>query len=81
MLSVLQVVLTTQPDETGGTHWGQMTFQLHPPLQAEPGDMLQCKFDMARQPHNNRLLYVNLSLTFTPKDGDPSTTEHMYRLD
>jgi type I protein arginine methyltransferase len=57
----VQVVLTTAPDVSGATHWGQLTFQLHPPINAEPGDRLRCSMEMVRQEKNNRLLHVKMN--------------------
>lgn len=58
----MQVVLSTAPDASGATHWGQLTFQLHPPISAAPGDRLRCDMDMVRQEKNNRLLHVKLKI-------------------
>jgi hypothetical protein len=39
-----------------------MTFQLHPPINALPGDRLNCTMEMVRQAQNNRLLHVKLTI-------------------
>ena len=31
------VLLSTAPDPTGATHWGQQTFALHPPVECMRG--------------------------------------------
>ena len=56
----MQVLLSTAPDVSGATHWGQLTFQLQPSINAMPGDRLQCTMDMVRQEKNNRLLHVRM---------------------
>jgi hypothetical protein len=78
---LVQVVLTTAPDVAGGTHWGQLTFQLHPAIHAEPGDTLHCKFEMVRQSQNSRLLNVRMSLTLNTAAGESSTSHHVYKID
>jgi type I protein arginine methyltransferase len=77
----VQELLTTAPDVAGGTHWGQLTFQLHPPLHAEPGDTIHCKFQLVRQPQNNRLLHVRMALTLESQSGESTTSNHMYKVD
>lgn len=57
---ILQVILSTAPDVSGATHWGQLTFQLNPPINALPGDKLRCSMDIVRQEKNNRLLHVRM---------------------
>lgn len=32
------VLLSTAPDPTGSTHWGQQTFALHPPVECSRGE-------------------------------------------
>lgn len=54
------MVLSTAPDAAGASHWGQLVFQLHPPISAAPGDRLKCDFEMVRQQKNNRLLHVKM---------------------
>lgn len=61
------MLLSTAPDAAGGSHWGQLTFQLHPPVSAAPGDRLKCDFEMVRQQKNNRLLHVKMTVRL---DGD-----------
>lgn len=35
------VTLSTAPDPTGATHWGQQSFYIVPPLECAPGDKLK----------------------------------------
>jgi len=34
------ILLSTAPDPTGSTHWGQQSFVLHPPIACMPGETL-----------------------------------------
>jgi type I protein arginine methyltransferase len=78
------VILSTAPDASGATHWGQLTFQLHPPVHAEPGDVLKCAFEMVRQAQNNRLLHVRLTL-HVEGDSEAAQASHpqkyVYKID
>lgn len=56
------MTLTTAPDVHGATHWGQLTFQLHPPIGAAPGDTLHVQYELRRQVENTRLLLLRLVL-------------------
>ena len=58
----MQVVLSTAPDASGATHWGQLTFQVHPPINAAPGDVLKCSMEMVRQAKNERLWHFRMVL-------------------
>lgn len=58
----LDVRLTTAPDPTGATHWGQQTFCVHPPIDAAPGDRLKCRIEVLRKKDNHRLLEVKLTV-------------------
>lgn len=77
---VSQVILNTAPDVTGATHWGQLTFQLHPPIDAYPGDSLLGEIEMVRQAQNPRLYNVSLKLTHESPHGS-STTSHVFKID
>lgn len=57
------MVLTTAPDPTGATHWGQQSFYVHPGIDCAPSDKLRCKVTVARRSDNQRLLNVKLALT------------------
>ena len=78
------MVLSTAPDASGATHWGQLTFQLHPPISAAPGDRLRCDLEMVRQQKNNRLLHVKMKVKL---EGDSeyaqnaSVREVAYKID
>ena len=54
------VVLTTAPDPTGSTHWGQQVFALAPPFAAAAGDRIECDFEMRRREDNHRLFAVTI---------------------
>ena len=54
-----QVSLSTAPDPTGSTHWGQQTFCLHPPIDCAPGDAVEGSIRITRKKENHRLMQVN----------------------
>eukprot|EP00197_Chlamydomonas_leiostraca_P014660 CAMPEP_0202867434 /NCGR_PEP_ID=MMETSP1391-20130828/9431_1 /ASSEMBLY_ACC=CAM_ASM_000867 /TAXON_ID=1034604 /ORGANISM="Chlamydomonas leiostraca, Strain SAG 11-49" /LENGTH=379 /DNA_ID=CAMNT_0049547481 /DNA_START=156 /DNA_END=1295 /DNA_ORIENTATION=+ len=56
------VKLTTSPDPTGATHWGQQVFYVHPALDCAPGDKLKAKFTMTRKKENHRLLQIRMGV-------------------
>lgn len=58
----IEVWLTTAPDPTGATHWGQQIFYMNPPVDCAPGDKLHCKIGVYRREDNHRLLKVKLSV-------------------
>jgi protein arginine N-methyltransferase 1 len=37
------ILLSTAPDPTGSTHWGQQSFVLHPPIACMAGDTPHCR--------------------------------------
>ena len=53
-----QVSLSTAPDPTGATHWGQQTFCLHPPIDCAPGDAVEGSIRVTRKKENHRLMQV-----------------------
>jgi protein arginine N-methyltransferase 1 len=57
-----EVVLTTAPDPTGATHWGQQSFYVNPAIDCAPGDSLRCGVNVTRRSDNQRLLNVGLSV-------------------
>lgn len=57
----VEVVLTTAPDATGATHWGQMTFQVSPPIMATAGDVIECTMEMHRRQENQRLMNIKMT--------------------
>lgn len=75
-----QVILNTAPDVTGATHWGQLTFQLHPPIDAQPGDSLHAEIEMVRQVQNPRLYNVRLKITHESPDGQ-YVSSHVFKID
>lgn len=54
------ITLSTAPDPTGATHWGQQSFMLQPSIEVAPGDRIACEFEMRRRKENHRLLEVHL---------------------
>jgi protein arginine N-methyltransferase 1 len=54
------ITLSTAPDPTGATHWGQQSFFLQPSLQVSAGDKIVCELEMRRRKENHRLLEVHL---------------------
>jgi protein arginine N-methyltransferase 1 len=54
------VLLSTAPDATGSTHWGQQTFFLSPPIDAAGGDALRLAIEINRKKENHRLMGVSL---------------------
>jgi len=54
------VTLSTAPDPTGATHWGQQSFMMHPPLHCVAGSKIECDFEMQRRTDNHRLLEVKM---------------------
>ena len=57
-MTVTQVSLSTAPDPTGATHWGQQTFCLHPPIDCAPGDAVKGSIRVTRKKENHRLMQV-----------------------
>ena len=53
-------LLSTAPDPTGATHWGQQSFTVHPPIDCMPGDSIQCTIHIVRKKENHRLMEVEL---------------------
>eukprot|EP00878_Enallax_costatus_P003929 GHUV01004149.1.p1 GENE.GHUV01004149.1~~GHUV01004149.1.p1 ORF type:complete len:319 (+),score=88.94 GHUV01004149.1:106-957(+) len=56
------VRLTTGPDPTGSTHWGQQVFMMNPSIDCAPGDTLSCNVKITRQQVNHRLLEMAMSV-------------------
>ncbi|GMH33416.1 hypothetical protein BSKO_01250 [Bryopsis sp. KO-2023] len=61
-----RVELSTAPDPTGATHWGQLSFFLYPPIECKQGDKLLCSIDISRKKENHRLMSVNLKAKVEP---------------
>ncbi len=53
-----QVLLSTAPDPTGATHWGQQTFSLNPVLEVAAGDAVAGDITIVRKKENHRLMEV-----------------------
>jgi SAM-dependent methyltransferase len=62
------VVLTTEPDADGATHWGQQLFHVHPPLQVVAGERVALRMRLSRREDNHRLLKVQFCLQ-APSSG------------
>ncbi|PNW75848.1 hypothetical protein CHLRE_12g558100v5 [Chlamydomonas reinhardtii] len=58
-----EIRLSTAPDPTGATHWGQQTFPLHPPIDCAPGDRLRVSVEVTRRADNQRLLHVKAAVS------------------
>lgn len=58
-----EVVLTTAPDATGATHWGQQCFHLFPRISAAAGDVIKGSIRLDRKKENHRLMQINMSWT------------------
>ena len=56
-----QVLLSTAPDPTGATHWGQQTFTLNPVLEAAAGDAVVGNITVVRKKENHRLMEVTVA--------------------
>jgi protein arginine N-methyltransferase 1 len=56
------VKLSTAPDATGSTHWGQQVFLIHPPVDCSPNDSLTVNLHISRRTDNHRLLQVALDV-------------------
>ncbi|CAD7696953.1 unnamed protein product [Ostreobium quekettii] len=54
------VRLSTAPDMAGSTHWGQLSFFIHPPIDCGQGDKLRCRVCITRKQENHRLMNVSL---------------------
>jgi protein arginine N-methyltransferase 1 len=66
----MPVTLSTAPDPTGATHWGQQSFFLHPAVEARAGDKVRVEFEMRRQRENHRLMEVTLKHKVADKEGE-----------
>ncbi|MEW5313505.1 MAG: hypothetical protein WDW38_005068 [Sanguina aurantia] len=58
-----EVRLTTAPDPTGATHWGQQSFYVQPPIECSADDKIRGTIEVVRQRANQRLLDVAMTLT------------------
>lgn len=59
------IKLSTAPDATGATHWGQQVFMMHPPVDCAPDDSLAVDITVSRREDNHRLLAVEMGVTVT----------------
>jgi protein arginine N-methyltransferase 1 len=57
------VTLSTAPDATGATHWGQQVFYAVPPVEAPAGARIKAAIKVNRRADNQRLLAVDLAVT------------------
>ena len=75
------VMLTTAPDATGSTHWGQQVFYVHPGIGCVSGDELKCSVKVARREDNHRLLNVDLKVKVESQTGSSSSYQLNYNMD
>ncbi|KAH7446750.1 hypothetical protein KP509_01G072300 [Ceratopteris richardii] len=68
------IELTTAPSAKVSTHWGQQVFLLHPPLDYEPGDILEGSIDITRSRDNHRLLDLKFSHRIVKSNDASSAT-------
>ena len=66
-----QVLLSTAPDATGATHWGQQIFFLHPAIACAPNDTVACDITIQRKKDNHRLMKVLADCAVTPAQCRP----------
>ena len=52
--------LSTAPDPTGATHWGQQVFYLLPPVECGAGDKIEGEIEVVRRLDNHRLMEVTI---------------------
>lgn len=52
------VTLSTAPDPTGATHWGQQVFPLLPPVACQEGSTLEGTLGLSRRASNHRLMDI-----------------------
>ena len=64
------ITLSTAPDPTGATHWGQQSFVLQPTIDVDAGDKIACEFEMRRRKENHRLLEVHVTHEVKKKGGE-----------
>ncbi|GBF96659.1 arginine N-methyltransferase [Raphidocelis subcapitata] len=63
------VTLTTAPDPTGATHWGQQSFYCVPPIDCAAGATLKAAIKVDRRRDNHRLLAVELAVKVEGQSG------------
>ena len=74
--SLVEVELSTGPEEPLGTHWGQEAFIVYPPLPLRADeDSIQCRFRMERQLENWRLYNIMFDYTITRAQGASESQE------
>ena len=71
------VLLTTAPDATGATHWGQQTFFLSPAIEAGAGDALRLVMEINRKKENHRLMRVTLKYKLQGNSPAASAAEEI----
>ncbi|KAI8474745.1 MAG: S-adenosyl-L-methionine-dependent methyltransferase [Monoraphidium minutum] len=63
------VSLSTAPDPTGATHWGQQSFYVVPAVECGAGDILKASIKVDRRKDNHRLLAVEMSVAVDGQQG------------
>ena len=80
----IELLLSTAPDPTGATHWGQQSFSVWPAIDCAPGDHIDCSISIARRKDNHRLMDVQLKYDVTGPNAvvrnAPARTSH-YRIE
>lgn len=56
----VEILLSTAPDPTGATHWGQQSFTVWPAVDCPSGDHIDCQINISRRRDNHRLMDVQL---------------------
>merc|ERR1719498_192727 len=74
-----EVLLTTAPDATGATHWGQQTFFLHPALECAAGDSIRLVMKISRKKDNHRLMSVDMKYRLQGTSGLAAAAEEVER--
>jgi protein arginine N-methyltransferase 1 len=63
------VTLTTAPDPTGATHWGQQSFYCVPAIECAAGGTIRASIKVDRRQDNHRLLAVELGAKVEGQPG------------
>ena len=70
------VVLSTAPDASGATHWGQQLFPVAPgAVTVRDGDVLHAEVKLERREENHRLLRLYFDMCKQPKGTRPKDVD------
>eukprot|EP01024_Parvocaulis_polyphysoides_P037993 TRINITY_DN339_c1_g1_i4.p1 TRINITY_DN339_c1_g1~~TRINITY_DN339_c1_g1_i4.p1 ORF type:complete len:384 (-),score=76.81 TRINITY_DN339_c1_g1_i4:606-1718(-) len=77
------VTLTTAPDATGCTHWGQLTFPAYPSVKMNAEGKVACNMSVTRRKENQRLLRVEITTTvkFDTDGSKDISRKFLYNVD